>query len=91
MSVAEVPMLVRAMGGSPRVTAVLLRSSDAEAKSRLAQRELPARVEAAFMRSQMKAKWLDDDAPSWVHRVDTDETTAQEVAQIVLALTGWTG
>lgn len=90
MSVAEVPMLVRAMGGTPRVTAVLLRSTDAAARSRLEQRELPSRVEAALLRSQLKAKWLDDDAPSSVHRVDTDDATAAEVARRVLALTGWT-
>lgn len=89
LSLLEIPMLVRAMGTDPRVTAVLLRSSDATAGERLSRRELATRMEAAVLRSTVKAARLDEQAPDWVHRVDTDALSASEVARCVLRLTAW--
>ena len=89
VSVLHTEALARAMGGDPRVIAVLLRARDDTAHRRLAKRETGAEFEAHVARSDAAAERLDREAPASVHRIDTDGRTRAEVAAAILALTGW--
>jgi hypothetical protein len=82
--------LAAAMGGSPRVTAVLLTASAATVRERLAQREIGSQLDWHIERSDRMARRLDRHAPAWVHRVPTDGRTVTEIATEIIALTGWT-
>jgi hypothetical protein len=71
------------------VIAVLLRAGDDTVRGRLAERESGDELAAHVERSDAAARRLDADAPAAAHRIDTDGRTAGEVAEAILALTGW--
>ncbi|GAA1524067.1 ATPase [Dactylosporangium maewongense] len=89
VSVQQVSALTAAMGDAPRVTAVLLTSSDATARTRLARREIGTAYDLHVQRSDAAARSLAATAPPSVHRIPTDDRTVADVAASVLALTGW--
>lgn len=89
VSVRYVEALTAAMGDDPLVTAVLLTSSDATARERLARREIGTALQRHVERSAAAARSLDELAPASVHRIHTDGRTVSELAASVLALTGW--
>lgn len=91
VSVLMMDVLAAAMGDDPRVTAVLLTASDANAVERLTVRESGSELASHVERSALRARELHDGAPASVHRVSTDERTVDEVVVEVLALTGWAG
>jgi hypothetical protein len=87
----ELSALTEAMGDSPRVTAILLTCSDAAARQRLAQREIGSGLDSHIERSDLMARKLEQDAPTWIHRVPTDGRPVTDIAAEAIALTGWTG
>jgi hypothetical protein len=88
-SVRAVGELTAAMGDNPRVTAVLLVCSDATARQRLAQREIGSALLAYVERGRVAARKLEQAAPSWVHRVNTDDRAIPDIAAEIVRLTGW--
>lgn len=89
VAVLEAEELAAAMGGSPRVTRVLLTASDAVADARLAQRESGSELEAHRLRSAAAAAHLDADAPVGTHRIGADGRSPDEVARAIRATVGW--
>jgi hypothetical protein len=89
-SVRVVGELTAAMGDNPRVTAVLLVCSDATARQRLAQREIGSALLEHVERGRIAARKLEQAAPSWVHRVNTDDRAIPDIAAEIIRLTGWT-
>lgn len=89
-SVTVVAALVEAMGDEPRVTAALLTASDATAGTRLAAREIGSALKWHVNRSNAAARALEEDAPAWVTRVETDGRGVVEIASQLIRLTGWT-
>lgn len=89
VAVRETAELSAAMGDSPRISAVLLRASDGCADERLGSRESGSTLLEHVARSRAAAAALDRDAPGWVHRIDTDNSSAVVVAARLLDLTGW--
>jgi hypothetical protein len=89
VSVRLTQQLAMAMGDDPRIIGVLLTANDATAYGRLAERETGSELESHYGRSQRAASELDLHAPSWVHRIKTDDRSPAEVANKILALTGW--
>src|ERR1022692_888392 len=81
--------LTAALGGAPRVTAVLLRCSSATAHQRLSQREIGTELAWHVQRSAVMARRLDEDAPHWVHRLDTDGQAVADIAAQIIGLAGW--
>ena len=84
-----IEQLTAAMGDAPRVTGVLLTSSDAVAERRLAQREVGGGLGYAVGRSREAARGLEAEAPQEITRVNTDGRTATDVAAEVIRLSGW--
>lgn len=82
--------LTAAMGDRPRVTAVLLTCSDMTAERRLRQREIGSALHPHIKRGLAIARQLDEEAPHWAYRVDTDDRTIADVAAEIIDLTGWT-
>lgn len=68
---------------------VLLVASDATTDERLAGRELGSELEKERESSAYKARLLDEQAPSDTMRVMTDGRTVVDIANEVLAATGW--
>jgi N-acetyltransferase len=89
VSVLEARALSAAMADDPHVVTALLRASDETARARLGVREHGAALDAHLERSRAAAARLDAEAPSTTHRIDTDGRTPREVAEELLALTGW--
>lgn len=89
VSVVEAELVARAMGGSPRITAVLLTASDATAHERLAKREIGGELESHARRSAAMARRLEREAPPGVVRVDTDGRTVVDIARQVAEIAGW--
>ncbi len=81
--------LLRSMGDEPEPTAVLLTASDASALQRLRRREVGGGLDAHVERSKAAARRLDEAAPSWVRRINTDDRTVSDIAAEVIALSGW--
>lgn len=81
--------LVRSMGDQPEVTAVLLTASDTTALERLRQREVGSALDDHVERSAAAARLLDEAAPAWVRRIDTDDRTVSDIAAEIIALSGW--
>lgn len=75
--------LAAAMGDDPCVTAVLLTARDTTAKRRLSQREQGDSLIDHVRRSAEAARRLNVEAPSDVHRIDTDDRSAVEVACLI--------
>ena len=81
--------LTTAMGDAPKVTGVLLTSSDEVAEQRLAQREVGGGLDYAVGRSSEAALGLEAEAPKEITRVDTDGRTVADVAADIIRLSGW--
>ena len=91
VSILESDLIVRAMGGNPRITSVLLTSTDETARVRLSAREIGSQREAHIHRSRAMARRLDPEAPSLVVRVPTDGRDVISIARDVVAATRWAG
>jgi len=89
VSVLEPDLVARAMGGSPRIIAVLLTAADATARQRLSSREIGSQLDAHLARSTKMAAYLESAAPGWVHRIPTDERQVGDIARDIIAATGW--
>jgi len=89
VSVIEPDLIVRAMGGTPRVIAVLLTADEATARQRLTGREIGSQLDAHVARSTKMAVRLEETAPAWVHRIPTDGRDPVDVARDIIAVTGW--
>jgi hypothetical protein len=85
-----VDSLTKAMGGEPRVTAILLTCYDRTARDRLAQREIGSMLDWHVDRSATMARRLDDEVPGTVHRVATDGRAVAEIAAEIIGIAGWT-
>ena len=81
--------LVGSMGDNPETTAVLLTATDGVTLGRLEQREVGSGLVSHIERSKAAARQLDDAAPPWVRRIDTDNRTVAEVAAEVIEASGW--
>ncbi|MBR7839259.1 hypothetical protein KDL01_38720, partial [Actinospica durhamensis] len=77
------------LGGTVRLTSVLLTASDATAAVRLGGQEIGSQLDPHLERSRRAAVYLEDTAPASVVRVATDGRTVEELARAVIALTGW--
>jgi ABC-type ATPase involved in cell division len=80
--------LTVAMDDAPKVTAVLLSCTDETARRRLSQREIGSALDRHLERSAEMARALNR-APSWVHRVPTDDRSVTEIATEIIGLAGW--
>ncbi len=81
--------LLGVLGGDPVVHAVLLTASDATVATRLARREIGSALDAYLERSQRVAPVLEQFAPDWVHRINTDGHTLTQTAQNIRTYLGW--
>jgi ABC-type glutathione transport system ATPase component len=81
--------LAAAMGDDPRVVSVLLRANDATTRARLGGRNTERDLAASVAASTLSGARLDADAPTAVHRLDTDGLLPQDIATRLRALTGW--
>jgi gluconate kinase len=81
--------LTAALGGTPRVHAVLLSASDPVADRRLALREAGGGLHEHRQRSRSTATVLEHAAPDWVHRLVTDDLDVATVAAQIAALLDW--
>jgi hypothetical protein len=91
VSILESDLIARAMGGHPRITAVLLTSTAETASARLSAREIGSQLDAHVHRSSTMARRLDKEAPSSVVRVPTDGRDVISIARDVVAATRWAG
>ncbi|MFC5662594.1 hypothetical protein ACFP3U_06305 [Kitasatospora misakiensis] len=89
VSVLEPDLIARAMGGTPRITAVLLTADDATARQRLGRREIGSQLDAHVTRSTAMARHLQATAPPWVVRVSTDGRSVTDIARDVVAAVNW--
>jgi broad-specificity NMP kinase len=88
-SVCSVEELVAAIGGRPRVVAVLLTAAEDTIRDRLAQREIGSALDEHVDRSRRAALRLEKEAPEWVVRVDTDARSVMSIADKVIHLADW--
>lgn len=89
VSVLEPDLIARAMGGSPRMTMVLLTADDETARRRLSGRELGSHLDPHIERGIRMARYLDDAVPADAVRIGTDGRTVPDIAREVIAATGW--
>lgn len=89
VSVLEPEMIARAVGGGPRIVAVLLTAGEATARQRLGAREIGSGLDAHVSRSAAMAEHLEAAAPPPVVRVPTDGRSVTDIAREVLDVTGW--
>ncbi|MFI0899085.1 hypothetical protein [Streptomyces sp. NPDC020983] len=89
VSVLEPDLIARAMGSTPRITAVLLTADDATARQRLGTREIGSQLDAHLTRSTAMAHHLEATAPSWVARISTDSRSVTDIARDAVAATNW--
>jgi len=89
VSVLEPDLIVRAMGGNVRITAVLLTADDATAEGRLGTREIGSQLEAHRKRGAEMARYLEATAPQDVLRVRTDGRAVTEIAREIITATDW--
>jgi hypothetical protein len=89
VSVLESDMITRAMGGTVRVTAILLTAHDTTAAHRLTVREIGCQLDAHLARGTAMARHLATTAPGHVRRVATDNRTVTDIATEIIAATSW--
>ena len=87
-SVVDVGLVTQALG-EVRLRGVLLTASEATRIARLSGREIGSDFDRHVVSTRRMAEHLERKAPAWVTRVPTDERTVHEVAQKVIALSGW--
>ena len=83
VSVLEPSMVLRAIGGSARVSGVLLTTTDETAHARLARREVGTALDLHVRRSATMAAHLDERAGDWVLRVPTDGKLVADIATAI--------
>ncbi|MEV0647709.1 hypothetical protein AB0I28_20815 [Phytomonospora sp. NPDC050363] len=88
-SVLEPEMFERALGGSARLTRVMLTAADETVAGRLGGREIGSELELHLKRSAFMAPYLDEHVPAGTIRIATDGRTVTEIARDVIAATGW--
>lgn len=81
--------LTAAMGDTPTVCGVLLTCTQESARERLSRREIGSTLAKHLALSTDMASRLQQAAPSWVHRVPTDNRTVADIAAEAIDLTGW--
>ncbi len=81
--------LVQALGGDLVVRAVLLTASDEVAEARLGEREVGGGLDWHVARSRQAAQELEDDAPEWVWRINTDNAGVDDIAHEIITRLGW--
>lgn len=91
VSVLEPDLIVRAMGGAPRIIGALLTAADETARQRLGGREIGSQLDAHVSRSTRMAQHLEAAAPPSVVRLPTDGRPVVDIARDVIAATGWAG
>ncbi|GKQ33907.1 hypothetical protein [Streptomyces sp. A012304] len=79
----------RALGDGVRLVRVLLTATDETTERRLAGRELGSEFDSELAGSLRKARMLDARAPADTVRVATDGRSVPDIAEEVLAATGW--
>jgi hypothetical protein len=89
VSVLEPDLISRAMGCTPRITAVLLTAEDSTARQRLGGREIGSQLDAHLTRGAKLASYLESAAPAWVHRIPTDGRQAVDIARDIITATDW--
>ncbi|TDD51304.1 hypothetical protein E1286_10610 [Nonomuraea terrae] len=89
VSILEPDLIARAMGGTPRITSVLLTADDTTARQRLGAREIGSQLDPHLTRSAAMARHLDANAPSSAVRVPTDGRSVTDIARDVIAATHW--
>ncbi|WP_348787671.1 hypothetical protein [Leifsonia sp. NPDC080035] len=67
----------------------MLTAEHSTAAARLARREIGGGFEVALGRSAAAADALAAQAPPSVHRIPTDGRTVREIAEELVALSGW--
>ncbi|WP_449351409.1 hypothetical protein [Streptomyces shaanxiensis] len=82
-------MFRRAMGDTVRIARVLLTATDETAEARLRGRELGSELDSEVRGGVRKARMLDERAPVGTLRVVTDGRTVTDIADEVVAATGW--
>ena len=90
VSVLYTATLTAAMGDDPVVKAVLLEASDDTAAQRLEGRETVTALHLHLDRSRLLAAELEQQTPSWVQRIHTDDKSVPAVAREILGLLSWT-
>lgn len=90
VSVLQTEVLAAAMGDDPLVRAVLLCAADDTAARRLEGRETATTLHLHLDRSRLRAAQLEQQTPSWVQRVRTDDKSVPDVAREILGRLGWT-
>lgn len=81
--------LTAAMGDVPTVCGVLLTCTQESARERLRRREIGSTLAEHLASGIDMASRLQRAAPSWVHRIPTDDRTVADIAAEVISLTGW--
>ncbi len=89
VSVLEVPMIERAIGGSRATSAVQLVAGDSTIEERLGRRESGAGLAEHLARSAVGARRLDEAVGSTVVRVETDDREVADVAAEIVRVCGW--
>jgi septum formation inhibitor-activating ATPase MinD len=84
-----VDSLTAAMGDGPTVCGVLLTCTQESARERLSRREIGSTPAAHLASSTDMASQLQRGAPSWVHRITTDDRTVADIAAEVIELIAW--
>jgi hypothetical protein len=85
------PRFLRAFGPDARLVRVLLTATDATARERLVGRERGSELEDGLRSSAARARVLDDGVAAGTARVRTDGRSVIDVANEIVALTGWRG
>ncbi len=91
VSVLEIDMIERAVGGTCTTMAVLLVAGDDSVRQRLGTRESGTGLTEHLERSGAAARHLDDNAPATVARVQTDGRSVAAIAAEIVAIVGWVG
>ena len=81
--------LLEALGGNPLVHAVLLRAVTTTVAERLTRREIGSGLADHVTHSETSRPALDDAAPDWVLRIDTDGRTVTDIAAEIAGDLGW--
>lgn len=89
VSVLEPDLIARALGGAPRITAVLLTARDETALRRLGEREIGSQLARHAARGAAMAVHLENQAPATVLRVPTDGRAVTDIAREVILAAGW--
>jgi gluconate kinase len=90
VSVLEPDLIARAMGGTPRITAILLTADDTTTRHRLSAREIGSQLHPHLARSAKMASYLDSTAPAWVIRIPTDGREVTDIAREIITAANWT-